>query len=231
MTERHELRWGGLAGLGFIALAAIAVFLPGIPPRVDSTAGEVSAYFTDSRGEILVAALLWSAAAALVIWFASAVAGAVREREGRRDLHLAQIAGAVRVGGAMFINAALLGATAYGVGERAADMTYMHFELASILTTTIGFASALPLTAAGLGVLRTHLMPDWLGYLGFVAAAVSVVGAFGIFATDGRFVAGGPLMTLVPLAVSALFVLCGSVYMVREQVPEVTATRPAAQAS
>lgn len=225
MTERHELRWGGLAGLGFVALAVIAELLPGIPPTVNSTTEEVSAYFTDSRGQILLAALLWSAAAALVIWFASAFAEAVREREERSDLHLALVAGAVLVGGAIFINAALIGATAYGVAGRAADMTYMHFEFAAILTTTIGFASALPLTAAGLGVLRTHMMPNWLAYLAFVAAAVSVVGAFGIFIGEGAFVAGGPLMTLVPLAVSAVWVLCGSYYMVREHLPEVTVTR------
>jgi hypothetical protein len=229
MTERHELRWGGLAGLGFVALAVIAELLPGIPPTVNSTADEVSAYFADSRGQILLAALLWSAAAALVIWFASAFAEAVREREERSDLHLALIAGAVLVGGAIFINAALTGATAYGIASRAADMTYMHFELAAVLTTTIGFASALPLTAAGLGVLRTHMMPNWLGYLAFVAAAVSVVGAFGIFITDGAFVAGGPIMTLVPLAVTAVWVLCGSYYMVREHLPEVAATRPMPQ--
>ena len=229
MTERHELRWGGMAGLGFVALAAVAVLLPGIPPRVGSTAEDVSAYFADSRGQILLAALLWSAAAALVIWFASAFAEAVREREERSDLHLALIAGAVLVGGAMFINAALLGATAYGISDRAEEMTYMHFELAAILTTTIGFASALPLTAAGLGVLRTRMMPDWLGYLAFAAAAVSVVGAFGIFVADGMFVAGGPIMTLVPLAVSAVWVLCGSYYMVREHLPEVAATRPMPQ--
>jgi hypothetical protein len=225
MTERHELRWGGLAGLGFVVLAAIAVLLPGLPPTVNSTTDEVSSYFTDGRGQILLASLLWSAAAALVIWYASAFAEAIREREDRSDIHLALIAGAVLVGGAIFINAALLGATAYGVVDRAADMTYMHFELTAILTTTIGFASALPLTAAGLGVLRTHMMPDWLGYLAFVAAAVSVVGAFGIFVADGAFVAGGPLMTLVPLAVTAVWVLCGSYYMVREHLPEVAAPR------
>ncbi len=225
MTERHELRWGGFAGLGFVVLAAFAVLLPGIAPRVGSSTQEVSSYFADSRGQILLAALLWSAAAALVIWFASAFAEAVREREERSDIHLALIAGAVLVGGAMFINAALLGATAYGIAERTADMTYMHFELAAVLTTTIGFASALPLTAAGLGVLRTHMMPDWLGYLAFVAAAVSVVGAFGIFVADGLFVAGGPLMTLVPLALSAVWVACGSYFMVREHLPEVAATQ------
>lgn len=225
MTERHELRWGGLAGLGFVGLVLVAELLRGIPPTVNSTADEVSTYFADSRGQILLAALLWSAAAALVIWFAAAFAEAVREREERSDLHLALVAGAVLVGGALFINAALVGATAYGVATRAADMTYMHFELAAILTTTIGFASAVPLTAAGLGVLRTHMMPNWLGYLALAAAAISVVGAFGIFVSDGMFVAGGPIMTMIPLAASALFVACGSYYMVREHLPEVTAAR------
>lgn len=229
MTERHELRWGGVAGLGFVVLAMIGQFLPGLPPRVDSTATEITAYFTDGRGQILLAALLWSAAAALVIWFASAFAEAIREREERSDLHLALVAGAVLVGGAIFINAALIGSTAYGIAGRSPDLTMMHFELAAVLTTTIGFASALPLTAAGLGVLRTHMMPDWLGYLALLAAVVSVIGAFGIFVSDGIFVAGGPIMTLVPLLLSALWVLCGSYYMVREHLPEVAATKPMPQ--
>ncbi len=224
MTERHELRWGGVAGLGFVGLVVIAGFLRGFPPAVDSTPGEVATYFATSRGELLLTALLLSAAAALVIWFAAAFAEAIREREERSDLHLALVAGAVLVGGAIFINAALVGATAYGVNLRSVDMTYFHFELSAILATTIGFASAVPLTAAGLGVLRTHMMPDWLGYLALVAAAVSVVGAFGIFVTAGMFVAGGPVMTMVPLALSSLFVLSGSLFMVREHLPEITAT-------
>lgn len=225
MTERHELRWGGLAGLGFVALAVIALAMSGIPPRVSSGADEVSAYFADSRGQLLLAALLWSAAAALVIWFAAALAEAIRERAERSDLHLALVAGAVLVGGAIFINAAVVGATAFGVADRSAEMTALLYGMTAILTTTIGFASALPLTAAGIGVLRTHMMPNWLGYLGLAAAVVSVVGAFGIFASEGVFVAGGPLMTGVPFVVSALFVLGGSYYMVREHLPEVAATR------
>lgn len=225
MTERHELRWGGAAGLGFVVLALVAEYLPGLAPKVSSTPTEITTFVAHGRGQLLLAALLWSAAAVLIIWFAAAFAEAIRERDERSDIHLALIAGAVVVGSAMFMNAALIGATAYGESNRSADMTFMQFEMSTILFTTIGFASALPLTAAGLGVLRTHMMPNWLGYLAFVAAAFSVIGALGVFVADGVFVAGGPVMSGIPLGVSALWVLCGSYYMVREHLPQVAATQ------
>ncbi|MGH3366783.1 MAG: hypothetical protein ACRDOY_06245 [Nocardioidaceae bacterium] len=224
MYERHELRWGGLAGLGFVVLGLIAQFLPGLPPAIDSSAGEITAYFADGRGLLLTAALLWSAAAVLVVWFTVAFAEAIRERVERSNLHLVLVAGGVLVGGVAFINAAVYGVTAFGIDGRAAGLTVLLFEFGTILITLIGVAAALPLTAAGLGVLRTHMMPDWLGYLAFLAAVVSVVGAFGIYVSDGAFVAGGMVMGMVPFLLTALWILCGSYYMVREHLPEVSAT-------
>ena len=85
MTERHELRWGGVAGLGFVGLIVIAGLLRGFPPTVDSTHGEVATYFATGRGQLLLVALLLTAAAALVIWFAAAFAEAIREREERSE--------------------------------------------------------------------------------------------------------------------------------------------------
>src|SRR3546814_13387539 len=69
-------------------------------------------------------------------------------------------------------------------------LTGLMYNITAVMTTMIGFAAALPLAAAGIGVLRTHLMPNWLGYLALLAALVSFAGAFGVFATDGVFVAG-----------------------------------------
>src|SRR6266508_4152178 len=186
MTERHELRWGGMAGLAFVVLAM----------------------------------LMWSAAGGLVIWFASAFAEAMREREERTDVHLALLAGAVLVGGAIFIDAGMMAATAYG---RDASLTVQMFTGTTVLGTMIGLAAALPLAAAGIGVLRTRLMPNWLGYLGLLAALVSFVGAFGIFASDGVFRPGGWLMSTVPLLLNAVWLVCASGYMVREHLPEVSA--------
>lgn len=222
MTERHELRWGGFAGLAFVVLAVLGRFLPGTPPSVDESANEITSFLTDGRTSILVGALMWSAAAGLIIWFGSAFAEAIRERNDRSDVHMALLAGSVLVGGAIFVNAAATAATAYSVEGRDAALTLMMYQWTAVLTTMIGFAAALPLAAAGLGVLRTHLMPDWLGYLALLAAVVSFAGAFGIFASDGAFVAGGTLMTTVPLLVASVWILGASGYMVREHLPEIS---------
>jgi hypothetical protein len=222
MTERHELRWGGFAGLAFVVLALLGEFLPGTAPGVDSSANEISSFITDGRSTLLASALMWSAAAGLVIWFAAAFAEAIREREERSDVHMALLAGAVLVGGAIFVNAAATGAIAYGVNGRDTALTLMMYQWSAVITTMIGFAAALPLAAAGIGVLRTRLMPDWLGYLALLAAVVSFVGAFGIFVRDGNFAAGGTLMTTIPLIVAAVWVVGASGYMVREHLPEMT---------
>ncbi|TCC31122.1 DUF4386 family protein [Kribbella sindirgiensis] len=222
MTERHELRWGGFAGLAFVVLALLGRFLPGNPPTVDDSQSTITAWLSDNRSMILTSALMWAAAGGLVIWFASAFAEAMRERDERSDVHLALLAGSVLVGGAIFANAAVTGATAFAIDGRDAGLTMAMYELSAVMTTMIGFAAVLPLAAAGIGVLRTHLMPNWLGYLGLLAAVVSFAGAFGVFADSGTFVAGGLLMTTIPLLLSAVWIIGASGYMVREHLPELT---------
>jgi len=222
VTERHELRWGGFAGLGFVVLAAIAVFLPGLAPVLTDSDSEITSWISDSRSQLLASSLLWAAGAGLIIWFAAAFAEAIRERAERSDVHLALLAGAVLVGGAVFVAAAAQATLAYGVTGRDEGLTLAMFEGVSVLNSMIGVAAALPLGAAGVGIMRTHLMPDWLGYLALVAAVVSVIGAFGVFYTDGAMVAGGRLSAMVPLLVSGIWVACTSGYMVREHLPELT---------
>ena len=222
MTERHELRWGGFAGLAFVVLALLGRFLPGNPPTVADSDSTISGWLNDHRTTILFSALLWAAAAGLVIWFAAAFAEAIRERDERSDVHLALLAGSVLVGAAIFVNAALTAATAFSIGGRDVAITMLMYDVTAVMTTMIGVAAALPLAAAGIGVMRTHLMPNWLGYLALLAALVSFAGAFGVFATDGVFVAGGTLMTTIPLLLSAVWIACAGGFMVREHLPEVS---------
>src|SRR3954449_12798487 len=143
MTERHELRWGGFAGLAFVVLALLGRFLPGNPPTVGESDSTVSGWLSDHRTTILFSALMWAAAAGLVIWFAAAFAEAIRERAERSDVHLALLAGSVLVGAAIFVNAALTAATAFAVDGRAAGLTLMLFEVTAVMSTMIGLAAAL----------------------------------------------------------------------------------------
>lgn len=141
---------------------------------------------------------------------------------GRTELLASALLWAASAGLVVWFAAAFAeGALAYGADTRTAALTVTLFEGLMVLNTMIGFAAALPLTAAGIGVLRTHLMPDWLGYVALAAAAVSVVGAFGIFAESGNYVPGGPVMSFVSLSASGIFVICASAFMVREHLPEV----------
>jgi hypothetical protein len=220
MTQRHELRWGGFAGLAFIVLAVLAALLPGIPPRVTATADMITSYVADGRSQMLLAAILDAAAAGLVIWFAAAFAEAIREREERSDVHLAILAGSVLIGAALFMYGAALGVLAYGVDTRDAATTAALYQGTMVLNVLLGFAAALPLAAAGIGVLRTHLMPDWLGYVALAAAAVSGLAAFSIFFDSGAYAPGGAVMPFVSLVAGGIFVACASVFMVREHLPE-----------
>lgn len=220
MTQRHELRWGGFAGLAFIVLAVLAALLPGIPPRVTATADMITSYVADGRSQMLLAAILDAAAAGLVIWFAAAFAEAIREREERSDVHLAILAGSVLIGAALFMYGAALGVLAYGVDTRDAATTAALYQGTMVLNVLLGFAATLPLAAAGIGVLRTHLMPDWLGYVALAAAAVSGLAAFSIFFDSGAYAPGGAVMPFVSLVAGGIVVACASVFMVREHLPE-----------
>lgn len=225
MTERHELRWGGLAGLGFVVLALVGQFLPGMRPAVDEGAGEIASFVADGRTTILASALLFAGAAVLVVWFAAALSEAIRERAERSDLHSAVLGGTTLVASIVFLNSALFAGAAYGVAGRSEELTMLMFETSALLTSMIGFASALPLAAAGFAIMRTHLMPDWVGYLALLAAVVAVVGAFSIFVSEGAFLPGGVIMAMVPLLVAAAFILCASYFMLREHLPEVVAPK------
>ena len=48
MTERHELRWGGFAGLAFVVLALLGRFLPGNPPTVDESQSTITSWMERS---------------------------------------------------------------------------------------------------------------------------------------------------------------------------------------
>jgi len=222
MTQRHELRWGGIAGLAFLVLAVLAAVLTGVPPKVTDSTETISSFVTDARTRMLVAALCYAAAAGLVIWFTAAFAEAIREREERSDVHMALLAGSVLIGGALFAYGAAVAVLAYGVTTLPVATTIALFKGSMVLNTLLGFAAALPLAAAGIGVLRTHVMPNWLGYVGLAAAAVSVLAGFGIFFDSGTYAPGGAVMPYISLVAGGVFVLCASIFMVREHLPEVT---------
>jgi hypothetical protein len=222
MTQHHEVRWGGIAGIGYAVLALLAYFLPGTDaPRIDDTPSTIVAFFADHRAQVLTQALLYSAAAALLVWFAAALAQTLRERAQGSDLPGALLGGMILMAGLTLMGAGLSAAIAYRAGDPA--VLIGTFNLVQVTYMMYGVAAAVPFTTLAIGIHRTHVFPEWMGWFSAACAVLGVLGALFIARTSGAFVPGGPVVTLIPFGVDTLFVIAASAFMVREHLPAVGA--------
>ncbi|MGH8891720.1 MAG: DUF4386 family protein [Actinomycetes bacterium] len=221
MEERHEIRWGGYAGLAYAVTALAGYFMAGNPPRVDDSTAQIAGYFADNQNQVLAQTLLSCVAAVCLVAFAAALAQALRDRMPGSDVPWVVITGVVLVAGLLFAGANLFGALAYL--EATGNTLTTTFTIGQLMFTTIGIAAALPLTAASVGISASGILPRWTAWFAALAAVMGVVGAFGIFNQDGALTPGGPVMTLVPFLVSTAWVVVASAYMVREHLPTVSA--------
>src|SRR5689334_17587218 len=103
MREGHDLRWGGLAGVGAVILAIIARIVMGGAPRSTDTMGVIATYMNDNRGRILLAVILYSIAIALFLWFGATLASAFRRADDRSDLPAVALAGFTLVSTLAFV--------------------------------------------------------------------------------------------------------------------------------
>jgi hypothetical protein len=96
MGKGHELRWGGLAGLGAVALAIIARLILGSVPAITDSPSMIAVFLSDHRGQILAVAVLCVVAVAL-LWFGAALAIAFRGADPDSDTPAVVLAGSTLV--------------------------------------------------------------------------------------------------------------------------------------
>src|SRR5207248_11372615 len=68
MTARRVGQLGGAAGILFVIVGVVALFLPGAPPKADEVS-KIATYLTDKRGGILAANYLAGIAFVLFLFF------------------------------------------------------------------------------------------------------------------------------------------------------------------
>ncbi|MER7013529.1 hypothetical protein ABT324_19095 [Saccharopolyspora sp. NPDC000359] len=227
MSNGHEMRWGGLAGLASLVLAIIASILLRGAPRITDSTDAVASYVFFSRGLIMTAVLLAAAAVVLFMWFGATLATAFRLADPHSD------ASAVVLGGfAITTTAGFLATAVFGGMVQALATHPMLLVLSSVpytalvvVRTIAGLALALPLAACAVAIARTDVFPQWAGWFtGFVAlirvlGAITVVGGAGVLAPDGV------LAAYVPNALTALWLLVMSGLLVREHLPSISPQR------
>jgi hypothetical protein len=221
MREGHDLRWGGLAGVGAVILAIIARIVMGGAPRSTDTMGVIASYMNDNRGRILLAVILYSAAIALFLWFGSALATAFRRADDTSDTPAVVLAGFTLVSAIAFLTIAMFGAATYALTVHAGllILAAVPYSVAAVMGTIGGIAMALPLTAVAIAIARTHVFPMWMAAFAGLVALISLLSAFTVWATRGAWAPGSWVPTYVPMVLLGLWILAASGLLIREHLP------------
>src|SRR5262245_35173595 len=206
-------RWARGAGIAFVVFAVLAFVVGGEPPGVGDPAEDVVSYYDGDRGQVLLSSFFVAVALGFWIWFVAAVANSLRERgEGRVA---ATMVGAV----AAFVSVQLVGTAlnavlAYSVaGDGDPGVTKALFDLTWTVDVVAAVPSAVFFLAASVGLRRTSMVPDWLGWAGIGVAGLFVLRLTN-WASDGFWSPTGEyILILIPL--SLLWILVTSVILVR----------------
>lgn len=169
-------RWTGLAGLAYVVLY-IAAFGMGI--EVGPSDREILDYYADSghRTKELIAFFLIAGAALSFVVFALGLRTLIARAEPSTGA-LAPLVFGSGVASATLVLAgnALSRATAFAAGDSVFELdanTRRLFESAGFLLFVSGaLAAILLVVAVSLAVLRYGVLPRWLGWAGFVFAAL-----------------------------------------------------------
>ncbi len=180
MTRISWERLAALAGLGFVALY-VAAFALGI--EVGDSDREILAYYANSghRTKEIVAFFLIAGAALALVVFASALRSLIARAEQERAM-LAALAWAGGIGCAVLVlvGNAVSRATAYTALDKKFRLdpnTRRLFEdTGFLLFASAALAAILLVAAVSLAALRYGVLPRWLGWSGFPAAALLTLG-------------------------------------------------------
>ncbi|KAA5830502.1 hypothetical protein ABT337_18370 [Saccharopolyspora hirsuta] len=227
MSNGHEMRWGGLAGLASLVLALVASILLRGAPRVTESTDQIASYLFFSRGLVMTAVLLAAAAVVLFMWFGATLATAFRLADPDSD------ASAVVLGGfAITATAGFLATAIFGGMVQALTTHPMLLALSSVPYTALvvvraiaGLALALPLAACAVAIARTDVFPQWAGWFTGFVALIRVLGAITVIGGGGVLAPDGVLASYVPNALTALWLLVMSGLLVREHLPSISPQR------
>jgi hypothetical protein len=177
-----------LTGVGFIVLGIVSFIVGGEPKSADDPVREIVDYYVDNKDSVEAAAFIAVAATMLLIFFGAYLRKVLHAAGGQGEmLSLVAFAGLLVVGVGFAIDTTI----AIALAEAADDIDPVAVQSLQALWDNdfvpIALGVLLFLWATGLAVIRTGVLPKWLGWvmlvlglaaltpLGFVAAIGSAL--------------------------------------------------------
>lgn len=210
MGSMNWERWARATGIAFVVAIVAAFIVLGEQAKVSASNEEILSFYGD-RGRVMTAAVIFLAAFVLLIWFAGAIANALRE-SGEGRLAATTIALAATFVGAQTVTMALLAGMSLNIAAAGdAGVVQALHTLGWSIDTVATIPLAGYIAAATMGLWRAKLVPSWFGPAGF-AAAVLVLLRGTNWATDGFWSPSGGY-SYVMIVAGLLWVLVTSVLL------------------
>jgi hypothetical protein len=186
MSGSRWERWGPLAGIVFVVLFVVGLTLNNIP-SADDSAAKITSFYNDSgdRAQVIISSYLLWLAGLFFFWFIAGLRArliAVEEAPGR-------LTSITFGGGLVFIG--MLMAAAACFASVAGDVTFGGEDFVGVdgarFIPELGyplliiggmFAAIAMIDAASILIVRTAVVPTWIGYFGFVAAVALLFAGF-----------------------------------------------------
>ena len=164
-----------LTGIAFLVLAVLGLAIGGEPPGADDGAREIVDFYVDNKDGLRVAVFIHPAAMVLLVVVGAFLRDVLQAGDGGRDfLPTIAFAGILILATGLAIDATI----ALALTETAEDIDPAATQALSALFENdyIPFAlgSILFLAGLGLAVLRSGVLPKWLGWVAVVLAVVGL---------------------------------------------------------
>ena len=187
--DRNWERWGALGGILFVVLVAITAILPGYPPKTGDSASKIADFIGDNGNKIRWAATTGGLAVVALVWWLGSVWRLMRRGEGGSPrLTVTATAGAVFAAVMATIGAINL-AVIPVIGTHtfpASQIRYFYILSANIAVATM-FGAVVFVGAFSLLIIRRHVLPPIMGWLGLVVALLGIVGTPVVSSTRDAF--------------------------------------------
>ena len=188
-----------LTGVAFILIVVASIIIVGDePPEAKDGGQEIIDFYTDKKDEVMIGGILGALAAVLLVYFFAYVNRLVTAAEQERKM-LPTVA---LVGAGIFATGVGIDTTLqFALAEAGDDIDPTAAQAIQAIWDNdfIPFIIGLSLmmSATGIGVLRTGVLPKWLGWVALFA---------------GVFVFAGPI-GFAAMPISAIWVLVVSVML------------------
>jgi hypothetical protein len=189
MENRARASWNGAslaAAIGFLVLdTAGAITAPGHAPQPGPGDHELVAFYALHHAAVFTSVTFFALSMLAFVYFAGSLWNVLREAEGSSALATMSLGGAVALIAAYVVQLALLAGTAQAaMNSLQPDVVAALRETSTMVSDLSDILMGVFIAAASVVMLRSRLLPRWIGWVGAFSGLCYVASLGQIFSAD-----------------------------------------------